>query len=55
MTPDEIQDAAQPILAHRLIPSTRRRLRGEASREVLKAIVSEIPVPVEEDWANTSP
>ena len=55
VTPDEIQDLAQPILAHRLIPSTRRRLRGEASREVLKAIVSEIPVPVEEDWANTSP
>ncbi len=55
VTPDEIQDLVQPVLAHRLIPSTRRRLRGEASREVLKAIVSEIPVPVEEDWASASP
>lgn len=49
--PDDVQDLVEPVLAHRLIPSTRRRLRGEAARDVLKAIVSEIPVPVEENWA----
>jgi MoxR-like ATPase len=53
--PDDVQDLAEPVLAHRLMPSTRRRLRGEAARDVLKSILSEIPVPVEEDWATSSP
>lgn len=53
--PDDVQDLVEPVLAHRLIPSTRRRLRGEAARDVLKSIVGDIPVPVEEDWAGTSP
>ncbi len=48
--PDDVQALAQPVLAHRLIPSTRRRLRGEASSEILGALLRETPVPVEEDW-----
>jgi MoxR-like ATPase len=53
--PDDVQDLAEPVLAHRLMPSTRRRLRGEAARDVLQSILSEIPVPVEEDWAAAIP
>ncbi|MHB1317057.1 MAG: AAA family ATPase [Anaerolineae bacterium] len=53
--PDDVQDLVEPVLAHRLIPSTRRRLRGEAARDVLRSIVGEIPVPVEEDWTARSP
>jgi MoxR-like ATPase len=55
VVPDDIQELAEPALAHRLIPSTRRRLRGEAARDVLRAIVAGVPVPVEEDWAVVSP
>jgi MoxR-like ATPase len=48
--PDDAQALVQPVLAHRLIPSTRRRLRGEASSEILASLVAQVPVPVEEDW-----
>ncbi len=48
--PDDAQALAQPVLAHRLIPSTRRRLRGEAAAEILANLVAQVPVPVEEDW-----
>ncbi len=49
--PDDTQELIHPVLAHRLIPSTRRRLRGEASAEILANLVGQVPVPVEEDWA----
>jgi MoxR-like ATPase len=49
--PDDAQALLHPVLAHRLIPSTRRRLRGEASSEILAGLVDQVPVPVEEDWA----
>lgn len=49
--PDDTQALIHPVLAHRLIPSSRRRLRGEASSEILASLVDQVPVPVEEDWA----
>lgn len=48
--PDDAQALALPVLAHRLIPSTRRRLRGEASSEILSSLLDQVAVPVEEDW-----
>jgi MoxR-like ATPase len=48
--PDDAQALAQAVFAHRLIPSTRRRLRGEAAAEILANLVAQVPVPVEEDW-----
>ena len=48
--PDDIQQLVEPLWAHRLIPSTRRRLHGAASREILADIVEQVPVPVEENW-----
>lgn len=48
--PDDAQALLQPVLAHRLIPSARRRLRGEAAAEILANLAAQVPVPVEEDW-----
>lgn len=48
--PDDVQRLVQPVLAHRLIPGARMRLRGQSVEDVLKAIVQRVPVPVEENW-----
>lgn len=49
--PDDLQELAVPVLAHRLIPSMRTRLRGRAGREIVSEILAQVPVPVEEDWS----
>jgi MoxR-like ATPase len=49
--PDDVQDLVEPVLAHRLIPSTKMRLRGDTIRGILRRIVATVPVPVEENWA----
>jgi MoxR-like ATPase len=51
--PDDIQRLVEPVLAHRLIPSARLRLRGQTVPEILRRIVSSVPVPVEENWQET--
>jgi len=48
--PDDIQRLVEPVLAHRLIPSSRLRLRGQTVADILKRIVASVPVPVEENW-----
>ena len=50
--PDDVQRLAEPVLAHRLILSAKVRLRGGNVREILKQIVSAVPVPVEENWSH---
>lgn len=50
--PDDLQDLALPVLAHRLIPSVRTRLRGRAGKEIVSEILAQVPVPVEEDWSS---
>jgi len=49
--PDDLQELAMPVLAHRLIPSVRTRLRGRAGKEIVAEILAQVPVPVEEDWS----
>ena len=49
--PDDVQQLVRPVLAHRLISSSRLRLRGETIGELLRTIVTTVPVPVEENWA----
>ncbi|MCD6519341.1 MAG: MoxR family ATPase [Anaerolineae bacterium] len=49
--PDDVQELIEPVWAHRLIPSRGRRLQGESVQEILKKIVAQVPVPVEENWA----
>jgi len=48
--PDDVQRLVIPVLAHRLIPGAKMRLRGESPQHVLEAIVERVPVPVEENW-----
>jgi len=46
--PDDVKYLAVPTLAHRLIAKVEARLRGRAGEEMVKEIVSAVPVPVEE-------
>jgi MoxR-like ATPase len=49
--PDHVQTLVEPAWAHRLIPSTRRRLHGEAAGDTLRELLASVPVPVEESWS----
>jgi MoxR-like ATPase len=49
--PDDVQAMVEPVLAHRLVPSTRQRLHGHTVSDVLQELLAQIPVPVEENWA----
>jgi MoxR-like ATPase len=51
VTPDDVQALAEPVLAHRLLPNTRTRLRGHSSAALLRAVLERTPVPVEEAWS----
>ncbi len=52
--PDDIQELVVSVLAHRLIPGAKMRLRGASVEGVLADIVDKVPVPVEENWAEDS-
>ena len=45
VVPDDIKGLAVAVLAHRVLPKSRRQTLG-ASREVVKAIVEDVAVPV---------
>jgi MoxR-like ATPase len=45
--PDDIKRLAPSVLAHRLITTTRARLRGSESAAIITEIVEATPVPVE--------
>jgi MoxR-like ATPase len=49
--PDDVQYMSEPALLHRLIPSAQTRLRGLPIKELLAAIIAQVPVPVEESWS----
>ena len=49
--PDDLKTLAVPVLAHRLVPSMESRLHNRAVGEVLTTLLGQIPVPVEEVWA----
>ncbi|MBC7236785.1 MAG: MoxR family ATPase [Chloroflexi bacterium] len=49
--PDDVQRLVEPTWAHRLIPVTRQRLHGVDAAEILRKIVAQVPVPVEESWS----
>jgi len=53
--PDDVQRLVVPVLAHRLIPSAKMRLRGQSVEDVLARVVESVPVPVEENWAQEEP
>jgi len=49
--PDDVKYLAPPVLAHRLIPSSRTRLRGATADQILSGQIAAVPVPVEEVWS----
>jgi len=51
--PDDVQALTEPVLAHRLIPSARQRLYGQAARAILADLLATVPVPVEERWSRS--
>jgi MoxR-like ATPase len=47
VTPDDVKLLAEPVLAHRVIPSTDARLRGRRAEDIVAEILRSVPVPVE--------
>ena len=43
--PDDIKELAIPMLSHRIIVSAAARMRGVQSRDVIRELTDEIPVP----------
>ncbi|WP_298459689.1 MoxR family ATPase [uncultured Cellulomonas sp.] len=43
--PDDVQEVAEPVLAHRLLPSTESRLAGRSTPDVVRGIVARTPLP----------
>jgi len=47
--PDDVQDVAVVVLAHRLVLSTDAHVRGRDSRDVIREIIAKVPVPAAGD------
>lgn len=45
--PDDVKQLAPAVLAHRLLTTSRSRMRGKQSREIISEIVQATPVPTE--------
>ena len=43
--PDDVQPLAQPVLAHRLLPSVEAAMSGRSTEPVLDGVVDAVPVP----------
>ncbi|WP_129336851.1 AAA family ATPase [Cellulomonas endophytica] len=43
--PDDVQELAEPVLAHRLLPSTQARLSGRDTSDVVRSLLASVPVP----------
>ncbi|KRF36236.1 AAA family ATPase [Nocardioides sp. Soil805] len=43
--PDDLHGLAQPVLAHRLLPSVEAAMGGRSSTQILDGIVAGVPVP----------
>jgi MoxR-like ATPase len=45
--PDDVKHLAPSVLAHRLLTTTRTRLRGKRNMEIIAEVIQATPVPVE--------
>lgn len=43
--PDDLKSLAEPVLAHRLLPSVEAAMSGRSTSDILQAIVTSVPVP----------
>jgi MoxR-like ATPase len=44
--PDDVKALAEPVLAHRLVPTPQARLRGHSSEDAVRDVLESVPVPV---------
>jgi MoxR-like ATPase len=44
--PDDVKELADPVLAHRLVPTPQARLRGHSAEEAVRDVLESVPVPV---------
>jgi MoxR-like ATPase len=47
VTPDDAKELAPTVLAHRMILTSESRLRGRTTEEIVREIISSVPVPIE--------
>jgi len=52
--PDDVKYLAPRVLAHRLLTTTRTRMRGKRNLELMENIIRSLPVPVEKTTAAPS-
>ncbi len=45
--PDDVKFLASSVLAHRLLTTSRTRMRGQRTAEIMQEIIQGVPVPVE--------
>ena len=45
--PDDVKTLAEPVLAHRLILSGNARLRGITPPDLIREVLTQVPVPAE--------
>jgi MoxR-like ATPase len=43
--PDDVQDLARPVLAHRLLPSADAQLARRTPEDVVNTLLAHVPVP----------
>ena len=41
------QSLAEPVLSHRVIPTSTSRLRGRIADEIIREVLEAVPVPIE--------
>ncbi len=46
VVPDDIQDLALPVLAHRVLLAPEAQMRGAETEDVLRGLLEQVPVPV---------
>lgn len=47
VTPDDVKALAEPVLSHRVIPTSTSRLRGRTTDQIIGEVLQAVPVPIE--------
>ena len=47
VTPDDVKELAETVLAHRLVLTSNSRLRGRTTEQIVAEVLASVPVPIE--------
>ena len=47
VTPDDVKELAETVLAHRMILTSNSRLRGRSTDQIVREVLASVPVPIE--------